>query len=242
MGHLDLGRMPRERVTERRNERTDLDAVVDGVDDVAVVAPEHAALIRDPDLSRALANPIHHPRSRFAPHHIMPIDPDGADVVGAGIHRFDELDDLLGWILQIRIQGDHVLTARVLEASQNRHVLSGVARQHDDAGHLRPLLELLPQNPHRTIVTAVVDEDELIGPLQPVERRIEPREQLREPALLVVHRNDDGNAGAHRRAPPRISFVAATTRSTSASSIAGNSGRVTVSRPIRSALGNWPSR
>ncbi len=130
----------------------------------------------------------------------------------------------------------------MLEAGQDCHVLSGIAREHDHASHVGALLELLPEDRDGTIVTAVVHEEDLVIPLQPLERRIQAREQLGKPALLVVDGDDDRNAGTHRRAPPRISFVAATTRSTSDSSIAGNRGRVTVSRPMRSALGNCPSR
>ena len=65
--HLDLDRMARERVAERRHERAHLDAAVDRVDDVAAVAAQHAALVGDPDLRRALADPVHHPRGGLAP-------------------------------------------------------------------------------------------------------------------------------------------------------------------------------
>src|SRR4029077_10119528 len=115
------------------------------------------------------------------------------------------------------------------------------ARQHHHPRHLRSSLKLLAQLRDGAVAAAVIDEYEIVGAPEGIERRVQPLEQEGEPLLLVVDRDDDGDVRIHRRAPARISFVASTARSTSASSIAGNSGKVTVSRPMRSAFGNCPS-
>ncbi len=242
MGYFDLRRMAGKGVAQCRDEGAHLDAAVDRVDDGAVIATQHAPLIGDFHLSRAFPYSVHHAGRRLAPHDIVTVHAHGADVIRAGIHRLDQLDDLLWRILKIGIQSNHVVAARVLEAGEDRHVLAGVARQNHDPRHLGALRELLPEDGDGAVVAAVIDKDHLIGPLQAIERRIQTIEELLQTALLVVDRNDDRHRSAHLRAPPRISFVAVTTRSTSSSSIAGKSGKVTVSRPMRSAFGNCPSR
>jgi len=57
--HLDLDRVAREGVTESRHESADLDAAVDRIHDVAVITPQHTALIADPDLRGPLADAVH---------------------------------------------------------------------------------------------------------------------------------------------------------------------------------------
>ena len=88
----------------------------------------------------------------------------------------------------------------------------------------------------------IVDEDHLVGAPELIEHRVEPIEERLQTGLLVVDRDDDRDSRTQRIALRRISVAASTTRSTSASSMAGKSGRVTVSRPMRSALGNCPAR
>src|SRR5262249_52162803 len=108
---------------------------------------------------------------------------------------------------------------------------------------VRPPLILLPQLRHRGVLAAVVDEHHLVAAPERIERAVQPVEQQRQAILFVEDRDDYGDRRVHwPRAPRTMSFTAFTTRSTSASSIAGNSGSVTVSRPMRSALGNCPSR
>ena len=93
---------------------------------------------------------------------------------------------------------------------------------------------------------SVIDEHHLVGAAERIERGVQPLEEERQPLLLVVHRDHDRDIRrrlcVHRRAPRTMSLTAATTRSTSASCMAGKSGSVTVSRPMRSAFGNCPAR
>ena len=173
---------------------------------------------------------------------VLAADADGADVVGARIHGGHQPRDLLGRVLQVGIERDHVRAARLREGGEDRQVLAGIACQHHHAGDVRAALELLAQLGDRAVGAAVVDEHHLVAAAERIQRRIQPLEQLRQALLLVVYRNDDRDFRVHLRAPRRMSVAAATTRSTSPSSIAGNSGSVTVSRPMRSACGNWPSR
>src|SRR5262249_56523756 len=97
----------------------------------------------------------------------------------------------------------------------------------------------------------IVDENDLVAQVQRVERGIQAREERREPFFFVVDRNDDRQVRRMHKmilayrciffAERRISETASQTRSTSVSCIEGNRGKVTVSRPIRSAFGKSPS-
>src|SRR5438874_1907799 len=91
---------------------------------------------------------------------------------------------------------------------------------------------------------SVMREDDLVGGRELGERGIEAREERGQHVLLVVYRDHDGENRRGHQAALRSSmrFIASHTRSTSVSRISGKSGSVTVSRAMRSELGNCPSR
>ena len=62
----------------------------------------------------------HQASSRVAPH--------AADVIVAGVHRGEQLADLLRRILQVGVERDDALAAHLREARDDRHVLAVVAR------------------------------------------------------------------------------------------------------------------
>ena len=119
--------------------------MIDRVDDAAVIAAQHAALVRDADRGRALAQAVHQARGGLAPQHVLAAEADGAHVVRPGIHRRDQARDLLRRVLQVGIQRDDVSAARLRERGENRHVLAGIACQHHHARDVRPLLKLFAQ-------------------------------------------------------------------------------------------------
>ena len=180
----------------------------------------------------------HHASSRVRAH--------AADVVGAGVHRGEQLADLLRRVLQVGVERDDALAAHALEAGDDRHVLAVVRVEQHDARHVRPRGELVLQQRGRAVAAAVVDEDHFVGDAERVERRIQPREQRRQPGLLVVDGDDDGELRVRSSVAltgdvaARISAHAAQTRSTSASVMAACSGSVTVVSAIRSVFGRSP--
>src|ERR1700683_1495269 len=119
---------------------------------------------------------------------MLPPPANGTDIVGARVHGGDQARNLLGWILQIRIEGDHVATARLLEGGQDRHMLAGIARQHHHARDIRSALELFAQLRDRAVAAAVIDEYDLVTSAERLERRVEPLEQEREAPLSVAPR------------------------------------------------------
>ncbi len=193
-------------------------------------------------------------RRPAAPDDVLALLADRAHVVVAGVKLRQHACDFLRRILQVRIERDHVAAAGVREAGQDRPVLAEIRGEQNHARDLRAALELLAQYRHRTIAAAVVDEDDLVAAAQRIERRIQAREQRREHFLLVVDRNDQRDVGrlvhgrelpaalraGERAAAARAGPSAARTRSTSLSCIAGNIGRLTMLRPIRSACGKSP--
>ncbi len=130
------------------------------------------------------------------------------------------------------------MAARVLESRHDRHVLAEIGAEQYHAGDVGPALELFAQDRRGAIAAAVVDEDQFVAGAERIERRIDAVEQRLQAGFLVIDRDDDRDFGRHARAPSRISAVASHTRSTSSTRIAANSGSVTVSRPMRSLLGN----
>ena len=223
-------------------------------DDLAAVGAQHAALVGHRDLREPLAQPVHRPRRRAPPPRVLALAAHAADVVVSRVHRREQLADLLRRVLQVGVERDDALAAAALETGDDRDVLAVVGVEQHDPGDVGPALELLAQQRRRAVAAAVVDEDDLVGPRQRVERRVEAREQRRQAGLLVVDRNHDRQVGVphgpfhwpkrsarQRRAAAMIAAVAAQTRSTSAAVSAACSGSVTVSRAMRSVTGKSPS-
>jgi hypothetical protein len=107
----------------------------------------------------------------------------------------EHVANLFRWILEIGIERNDSHSPRLREAGQDGIVLAEVAGKHDDAGDVGSLLVLRAQQRDRPVGAAIVDEYDLAGPADAVDGGIEPREQLRQNRLLVVHGNDDAEVG-----------------------------------------------
>jgi len=125
------------------------------------------------DSRDALADAVHDARGKLPPPYVLACAADTADVIGAGIHRGEQLFDLLGRVLQICIERDHPLAARALEARDDRHVLAVVRVEVHDAGDIGPAEIQVLQHRRRPIAAAVVDEDHLVRHLERIERGVE---------------------------------------------------------------------
>ena len=216
----------------------DLAALIEGVDERAVVGAQHAALVGHADPGDALAQAVHGKRRYPAEQRVVALAPIGADVVVARADRGDEARDLLGRILQVGIERHGDAPAHVLEPREDRHVLAEIAVEEDHPGRVGTLVELRRQHLRRSIAAAVVDEDDLVALAGVVEHAIEPLEQRGQDVFLVVDRHDDGDLGYHEESLLQASSRAAHTRSTSPVRIAGKSGSVRIPRPMRSARGS----
>src|SRR4029077_1463768 len=119
----DLHRAPRTGVGKRRYVGAHFAAAIYRIDHTALIAAQHAALVGDLDRGGAFAQAIEEARGRLAPQHILAADADRADIVGASVHRGDDARNFLRRILQVRVEGDHVAAARLLEGGEDRQVL-----------------------------------------------------------------------------------------------------------------------
>jgi len=207
MQHVDFGRSVRERVGKRGDERAHLVRRCDRVDDVAAVRAQHAPLVGHANSGDPFAQPVHQPRCIAAPPRILAGATHAADVIGAGVHRCEQLADFLRRILQVGVERHDPCSAHALESGQDGEVLPVVAVEVDDARFVGSARELLAQQCARPIPAAVVDENHLVGDLQRIERRVEAREQRGQPRLLVVDGDDDGKRRrGHRQ--QRVTFTA----------------------------------
>ena len=242
MSHFDLGRILREGVGQGRNEGTDLTTAIDGVDDRPRVGAQHAALVSHFDPGDTLAQAVHGLRRPAAERRVLAVLTNTADTVITFAHLGDQFADFFRRILQVGIQRHHDLSARVLEAGHDRHVLSGVGCEQDGASHVGSLFKLRSQQGSGTVTAAIVDEDHFTARAQRVERRIEPVEERRQAGFFVVDGDDDRDfRNVHFLLSLMFSARAMHTRATSASAMPGKRGSVMVSRPTRSALGKSPS-
>jgi len=108
-------------------------------------------------------------------------------------HFVDDLGDLLGGILQVGVESDDDLPARVFEAGHDRHVLAGIGGEQNGAGDVRAPLVLFAEQRRRAITAAVVDEHYLVRRFELVEGRVEAGEQGRQAVLFVIDGDDDGD-------------------------------------------------
>ncbi len=175
---------------------------------------------------------------------------EGVDEVIALGEERHHLGDLLRGVLQVGVEGDEPIAARVGQAGGDRRMLAEVARElHQHQLRMERLLG--PHQARSAIARAVVDADHLPAHGQRPAYREEAAEERRYVALLVVHRDDhrelDGvvagggdqgaGGGAHRRAACSSAAKAATTRSTSRSAMPGKSGMVSSRAPMSSLTG-----
>ena len=160
----------------------------------------------------------------------------------AAVHFGEQLADLFRRILQVGVQSHDALAPAAFESGHDRHVLPVIAVEQHHAGHVRPLLELRPQQRRGAIAAAVIDEDDFVARIEPVQGGIEPVEQRLQARLLVVDRDHDRDLRrAHARVASRsTSLRVAHTRSTSSSESPGWSGSETVSQAMRSVWGKFP--
>jgi len=127
----------REEGRQGRDEGLVLARLDDRVRDLAAVAAQHAAEIREADAAHAAHRAVGDPGGPAPKPGVLALLPDGVHQVVALGQLGDDVRDLLGRVLQIRIQGHDPLAARIGEAGGDRSVLAEVAREVDQ-DHLRP--------------------------------------------------------------------------------------------------------
>ena len=127
---------------------------------------------------------------------VLPPAPHG---IVALIQLGHQAGNLLGGVLQVRVQGDHHLSLGRLKPGKNGLVLPEVAVELQGPDVLRILPVQVGEKLPGAVGGAVVHEDDLIGAAHGGEGADQPLPQLPEIVFLVEHGNDHGNLRGRRR-------------------------------------------
>ena len=127
VGDLYLDRIGAEGLGKGRDEGGGLLATVDIDDDVAVIGPQHAAVIMHVHAGHLVGGNVDYARSQAPECGVLALLAYGADHVVPLLDLCHQARNLLGGVLQIGIQGDDDLAVRHLECRQNGHMLAEIA-------------------------------------------------------------------------------------------------------------------
>jgi hypothetical protein len=140
---------------------------------------------------------------------VVPVHAPRRDQVRALLHPAEELRDLLGLILEIRVHREDDRVAALVEPGRERGRLAEVPAKANDAGVLRVAHIERLEELRGAVPAAVVHEDDLVAVGDLGENPVEPRLQLLQVRFLVEERYDDGDvalSGIYRRLHSRRSI------------------------------------
>ena len=138
----------------------------------------------------AVRYPVDDPGGRLAEKTVPALDAHRPHDVVPLVDGGHDAGDLLRGVLEVRIERDDDLPTGRLEARHDRHVLTEVAVEVDEADHVGPQSPMAQQEGKRRVPAAVVYEDDLVGAPHPVQDGEEAREEVGEALLLVVDGDD----------------------------------------------------
>ena len=213
-------------------------ADVDYVYNPAAVAAHHAAVVSDAELRDAVRELVDELRGYLAEDRVLTAYAVRADNVVARVHLRYNARELVRRVLEVRVERDYLVAARVLKAGHYRHVLAEVAVEVYDANLLALFVKIIEYS-ERRVSAAVVDKDYLKGPPHGFHNGVELREERAQRLLLVVRWDYDGDFRLHQRAP-QTERTASTTSRASSSVMAGKSGSETILSDTYSASGRLP--
>lgn len=175
---------------------------------------------------------------------LAPVGTDHAVELGIGAKSRDQLRDVLRPVLEVVVEGDDDVPARMLETADRRAELSHV-REEVEAQHVRMApaerLDHLPGFVRR----GIVHQQDLEGGAERSQRLPDAIGQGFQPGARGVAGNDDGVGGRARQIrdrPHTKLSTASITRSCSGSWSSKKHGRRT-SRSLNSSVtGSWPAR
>ena len=150
-----------ERVGERGHECRLLVAIDHRIDDVPAVRAQHASVIVHRHADDQRGHPVLQARSEFPVRLVMTFLAPSADDVVAFVDRGDQPRNFLRRILQVGVERDDDLAARLLEAREDRRMLSEVARQLDHPHAPLFARRDFAQYAERIVARSVVDKNRL---------------------------------------------------------------------------------
>ena len=187
----DLGDALGERVRERGHERRLLIAIDHRIDDMPAVRAQHASVIVHWHADDERGQPVVQARGVLAVGLVVAFLAPSADDVVAFVDRGNQPRDFFRRILQIGVECDDDIAARLFEAREDRRMLSEVARKLDHPHAALFARRDFAQDAERVVARAVVDENRLPRAVEAVEHRLEARPQRRQIRGFVEHRHHD---------------------------------------------------
>ena len=164
-----------ERVGERGNERRLLVAIDHRIDDMPPIRAQHASVVVHRHADDQGGQPVVQARRVLSIRLIVTLLAPSADHVVAFIDRRDQPRDFFRRILQVRVERDDDVAARLLEAREDRRMLSEIARQLDHPHTPLFARRNFAQDAERIVVRSVIDKNRLPWTVQTVEHRLEAR-------------------------------------------------------------------
>ena len=176
---------------QRGDEAVQFAVEVDVLQHLGAVGLEGGAEIAQVDAARLGHQPVGDARRDLAHDGVVDavLAPAAGDVV-ALVDLFEQRGNVLGRVLQVAVHGDDDVALGFVEARRERGRLAEVAAQAD---HLEVAVGFhqVGQQFEAAVGGGVVDEEDLVGPLQLFQHRGEAVVQREDGGLLVVDRNDD---------------------------------------------------
>ncbi|MNC53592.1 hypothetical protein D3C75_1030170 [compost metagenome] len=132
--HRDLNRFTGEGIGENGNKGAAFVAMQHGVDNVAAISTQHAAIITHRFTGGTLNQAVNHTRCALAKPGILAVLAHGTDHVIPFIGFGDQARDLFRRVLQIRIKGDNQIPGDMAKTGHNGVVLAviSVEQNRDD--------------------------------------------------------------------------------------------------------------
>ena len=189
--HRDFSRSAGKGIGENRNERTALVAVQHGIDNVATVGAQHAAVITHCFTGRALDKAVNGARRQLAEQAVLAVLANCAYHVIAFIGFRYQARDLFRRVLQVGIQSDNQVARYVAKASHNGGVLTVVTvKQY---GYDVASFNLCGVSEHlgRIVAAAIIYQQNFVRLAHSVTGCRGAADQFRQALLLVVNRDND---------------------------------------------------
>lgn len=199
VAHGNLGHPPGKDIGQGRNEAGGLLALVDRVDHLPAVGPQHATVVPQLDAGDPGHHHVHQVGGQFPEQGILAVLPPAAHGVVTFLDLCHQAGNLFRRVLQVRVQSDHHLAPGRLKAGEDGLVLAEIAVKLQSPEVFRVLIVELGEDFPGAVAGAVIHQDDFKGALHVAESAHQPLSQLPEVLFFVINGDDYGDVGCRRR-------------------------------------------
>ena len=167
-------------------------AMQHGVDNMAAVGAQHAAVIAHRFTGRALDQTVDGARGQLTEQAVLTVLTDRADHVIAFVGFGHQARDLFRRVLQVRVQGDDQIARDVAKPRHNRRVLAVVTVEQHGYDVAAFNLRGFGQHQRGIIATAIIHQQNFVGLAHRVTGGRCTADQFGQALLLVINRDYHG--------------------------------------------------